>query len=76
METQWVPYSQEISCATISRKDHGNSFLGLIRYSAFGIHATQDNHYWRHLCFHNGGFTREYQTETSLKVVGWCPAAP
>ena len=28
------------------------SFLGLRRCSAFGIHATQDNHYWRRLCFH------------------------
>ena len=27
METQGVPYSQEISCATIIRKDLGNSFL-------------------------------------------------
>ena len=26
METQGVPYSQEILCATISRKDLGNSF--------------------------------------------------
>ena len=37
METQGVPYSQEIFCATISRKEHGNSFLGLRRCSAFGI---------------------------------------
>ena len=29
METQGVSYSQEISRATISWKDHGNSFLGL-----------------------------------------------
>ena len=50
-------------------------FLGLRRCSAFGIHATQDEHYWRHLCFHNGGFTQEYQTEIPWKVVGWCPAA-
>ena len=75
METQGFPYSQKISCATIIRKDHGNSFLGLGRCSAFGIHSTQDNHYSRHLCFHIGGFTREYQTETPWKVVGWCPAA-
>ena len=27
METQGIPYSQEISCATTSQKDHGNSFL-------------------------------------------------
>ena len=56
---QWKhkgPYSQVVSCATNNQKDHGNSFLGLRRCSAFGIDATQDNH----LCFHNGGFTREY----------------
>ena len=29
METQGVSYSQEMSCAAIRRKDHGNSFLGL-----------------------------------------------
>ena len=29
METQRVPYSQEISCATISWKDHSDSFLEL-----------------------------------------------
>ena len=40
----------------ISWKDHGNSFLGLRRCSAFGIHDTQDSHHWRHLCFHNGGW--------------------
>ena len=34
---------------TLSRKDHGNSFLTLKRCSAFGIRATQDNHDWRHL---------------------------
>ena len=28
METQGVLYSQEILCATISRKDHRNSFFG------------------------------------------------
>ena len=28
METQGVPYSQNISCATTSHKVHGNSFLG------------------------------------------------
>ena len=28
METQEVPYSQQISFATISRKDHGSSFFG------------------------------------------------
>ena len=44
METQEVPYSQEISCASISRKDHGDIFLGLGRCSAFGIHATQDTY--------------------------------
>ena len=49
-------------------------FLGLRRCSVFGIHATQDNHYWRHLCFHNGVFMWEYQTEMLWKVVGWCPA--
>ena len=64
-----------ISCATISRKDYGNSFLGLRRCSAFGIHVTQDNFYWRHLCFHNGGFLRENQTEKPWIVVGWFPAA-
>ena len=45
------------------------------RCSAFGINTTQDNNYWRYLCFHNGGFTWEYQTETPWKVVGWCSAA-
>ena len=54
------PYSQEISCARISPKYHDNSFLGLGRCSAFGIHATQDNHYWRYLYSHNAGFTWEY----------------
>ena len=44
METQEIPYSQEISCATISRNDRGISFLGLRRGYAFGIHVTQDNH--------------------------------
>ena len=38
--------------AKISQKNHGNSFFGFRRCSAFGIHAIQDNHYWRHLCFH------------------------
>ena len=47
IEKQGVPYSQEISCARNSRKDFGNSFLGLRRCSPFGIHATPDNHYWR-----------------------------
>ena len=32
METQGVSYSQEMSCAAIRRKDHGNSFLGLRRF--------------------------------------------
>ena len=45
------------------------------QFFAFGIHATQDNHYWRLLCSHNGGCTREYQTKKEWKVVGWCPAA-
>ena len=45
MEIQGVPYSQEIVCATVNQKDHGNSFLGFRRCSAFGIHATRDNHY-------------------------------
>ena len=35
METQGVPSFQEISFATISWKDHGNSFLGLTRCSVF-----------------------------------------
>ena len=43
--------------------------LGLRRCSTFGIHSTHDNHYRRHQCFRNGGFTREYQTETPWKVV-------
>ena len=73
-ETKQV-HPMEISGATNTRKDRGKSFLGLRRCFSFGIHATQDNHYWRHLCFHNGGFTREYQTETPWKVFGWCPAA-
>ena len=74
METQGVLYSQKISCATMSRKNHGKSFLTLRRYSFFGIyttheiHATQDNHYWRRLCFNNGGITREYHTATPWKV--------
>ena len=55
METQGVPYSQEISWASISRRDHDNSVLGLRRCSAFGIYATQDYNYWRHLCFRSGG---------------------
>ena len=50
-------------------------FFVLRRCSPFGIHATQDKHYWRHLCFHNGGFMQEYQTETPWKVVSWYPAA-
>ena len=41
----------------------------------FWNHATQDNHYWRHLCFHNGDLPRENRTETPWKVIGWCPAA-
>ena len=35
METQGIPYSQEIACAIVSQKDHGNSFLGLRRCSPF-----------------------------------------
>ena len=42
--------------ATVFRGSEGVLF--------FGFHAMQDNHYWIHLCFHNGNFTREYQTET------------
>ena len=45
-------------------------FIGLRGCSIFAIHATQDYHYWRYLCFHNSSFTREYQTETPWKVVG------
>ena len=40
MEIQGVPYSQEISCATI---DHGNSFFANQKVFCFLIHATQDN---------------------------------
>ena len=49
-------------------------FLWFRRCSAFGIHVTQNNHYWRHLCFHNGGFMREYQTNAmkSCRLVSCC----
>ena len=78
LEIQGIPYSEEISCAIISRKDHSNSFFfwdseGVLVLE-FMPHKTTIT-YWKHPCFHSGGITRAYKTETPWKVVGWCPAA-
>ena len=70
MKTQEVPYSQEILCATISWKDHGNSFLGLRWCSAFrnSCHTRQTllETFMLPQCW----LMQEYQTERPWKVVG------
>ena len=55
METQAVPYSQEILCATISRKDHGNSFFGTQKV----------------FCFWNSCHTRQTLLETPMLPEWW-----
>ena len=73
MQIQGVPYSQEISCATISREGHGNSFWGSegVLFMEFMPHRTSitgDAYASTIVAF------RENIKQTPWKVVGWCPA--